>query len=141
MGGIHLENFIFYNPTKLIFGKGQLAQLKDQLASYGKKILLVYGGGSIKRNGLYDNVMTILKENGKEVFELSGVEPNPRLTTVQRGVDICKTEGIDFILAVGGGSVIDCTKAIAAGAKFDGNPWEFITKKQRLKQRYRLEQF
>lgn len=129
MGGIHLENFVFYNPTKLIFGKGQLAQLKDQLASYGKKILLVYGGGSIKRNGLYDNVMTILKENGKEIFELSGVEPNPRLTTVQRGVDICKTEGIDFILAVGGGSVIDCTKAIAAGAKFDGNPWEFITKK------------
>lgn len=85
--------------------------------------------------------MTILNENGKEVFELSGVEPNPRLTTVQRGVDICKTEEIDFILAVGGGSVIDCTKAIAAGAKFDGNPWEFITKKQLQKQLYRLEQF
>jgi len=128
-GGYRVENFVFYNPTKLIFGKGQLSQLKSQLANFGKKVLVVYGGGSIKRNGLYDNVMNVLRENGNEVFELSGVEPNPRLTSVQRGVDICKTEQIDFLLAVGGGSVIDCTKAIAAGAKFDGNPWEFITKK------------
>ncbi|KAB7666456.1 iron-containing alcohol dehydrogenase [Bacillus sp. B1-b2] len=124
-----MDNFVFYNPTKLIFGKGQLEQLKVQLANVGDKILVVYGGGSIKRNGLYDNVMQLLKEGNKEVFELSGVEPNPRLTSVQRGVDICKKEGIHFILAVGGGSVIDCTKAIAAGAKYEGNPWEFITKK------------
>ncbi|GKU85188.1 iron-containing alcohol dehydrogenase [Niallia sp. NCCP-28] len=124
-----MENFVFWNPTKLIFGKGQLEQLKNQVVSFGNKALLVYGGGSIKRNGLYDKVVAILKESGKEVFELAGVEPNPRLSTVQRGVDICKTEGIDFLLAVGGGSVIDCTKAIAVGAKYDGNPWDIVTKK------------
>lgn len=124
-----MNNFTFYNPTKLIFGKGQLSQLADQLAPYGNKILLVYGGGSIKRSGLYDQVIELLKENNKEVFELSGVEPNPRLTTVQRGVDICKTEGIDFLLAVGGGSVIDCTKAISVGAKYDGDPWDIVTRK------------
>jgi len=92
-------------------------------------VLLVYGGGSIKRNGLYDEVMSLLTDIGAEVVELPGVEPNPRLSTVKKGVDICRREGIEFLLAVGGGSVIDCTKAIAAGAKFDGDPWEFITKK------------
>ena len=90
------------------------------------KILVVYGGGSIKRNGVYDRVMTELKKIDANVFELSGVEPNPRLTTVRKGVEICKTEGIDFILAVGGGSVIDCTKAISAGAKYEGDAWDLI---------------
>ncbi|MGP7816280.1 iron-containing alcohol dehydrogenase [Niallia sp. 01092] len=124
-----MDNFMFWNPTKLIFGKGQLEQLKVQLAPFGSKVLLVYGGGSIKKNGLYDKVCSILAENGKEVFELPGVEPNPRLTTVQKGVDICKQEGIDFLLAVGGGSVIDCTKAISVGAKYDGNPWDIVIRK------------
>ncbi|WP_027410542.1 iron-containing alcohol dehydrogenase [Anoxybacteroides tepidamans] len=124
-----MENFVFLNPTKLIFGKGQIEQLKTEIPFYGNKILVIYGGGSIKRNGLYDQVMNILDEIGVEVFELSGVEPNPRLSTVHRGVDICRKEQIDFLLAVGGGSVIDCTKAIAAGAKYDGDPWDFITKK------------
>ncbi|MFC0299134.1 iron-containing alcohol dehydrogenase [Geobacillus jurassicus] len=124
-----MQEFIFRNPTKLIFGKGQLEQLKEEVPRYGKKVLLVYGGGSIKRNGLYDEVMKILGDIGAEVVELPGVEPNPRVSTVRKGVDICKREGIEFLLAVGGGSVIDCTKAIAAGAKFDGDPWEFITKK------------
>jgi alcohol dehydrogenase len=124
-----MQNFTFHNPTKLIFGKGQIEQLKQELPKYGKKVLLVYGGGSIKRNGLYDQVMNILNELDVEVFELPGVEPNPRLSTVHKGVDICKKENIDFLLAVGGGSVIDCTKAIAAGAKYDGDPWDFITKK------------
>ncbi|WP_445492399.1 iron-containing alcohol dehydrogenase [Niallia sp. 03133] len=124
-----MDNFMFWNPTKLIFGKGQLGQLKNQLAPFGSKVLLVYGGGSIKRNGLYDSVLTILKDNDKEVFELAGVEPNPRLTTVQKGVDICKKEKIDFLLAVGGGSVIDCTKAISLGAKYDGDPWDIVTRK------------
>ncbi|WP_338778077.1 iron-containing alcohol dehydrogenase [Metabacillus sp. FJAT-52054] len=124
-----MENFTYYNPTKLIFGKGQLEQLKNELPQYGSKVLLVYGGGSIKRSGLYDQVISVLNEIGAEVSELAGVEPNPRLTTVRKGVDICKTEGIEVILAVGGGSVIDCTKAIAAGAKYDGDAWDIVTKK------------
>jgi alcohol dehydrogenase len=124
-----LENFTFWNPTKLIFGKGELEKLKTEVPRYGKKVLLVYGGGSIKRSGLYENVINLLSEIGVEVFELSGVEPNPRITTARKGVDICKQEGIDFLLAVGGGSVIDCTKLIAAGAKYDGDAWDIVIKK------------
>lgn len=124
-----MQNFTFYNPTKLIFGKDQLSQLQTEIPQYGKKVLIVYGGGSIKRNGLYDKVKEQLHEIGAEVFELSGVEPNPRISTVRKGVEICKTEGIDFLLAVGGGSVIDCTKAIAAGAKYDGDAWDLVIKK------------
>ncbi|MGM0755627.1 MAG: iron-containing alcohol dehydrogenase [Bacillota bacterium] len=124
-----MENFIYYNPTKLMFGKGQLEGLKSELARYGKRVLLVYGGGSIKKNGLYDNVISALNEAEAEVFELSGVEPNPRLTTVKKGIDICQKEKIDFLLAVGGGSVIDCTKAIAAGAEYEGDVWDIISKK------------
>ncbi|KZM52281.1 butanol dehydrogenase [Geobacillus stearothermophilus] len=124
-----MQSFTFRNPTKLIFGKGQIEQLKQEVPRYGKKVLLVYGGGSIKRNGLYDEVMAILAGIGADVVELPGVEPNPRVSTVRKGVDLCRKEGVEFLLAVGGGSVIDCTKAIAAGVKFDGDPWEFITKK------------
>lgn len=124
-----MKSFTFRNPTKLIFGKGQIEQLRQEVPRYGKKVLLVYGGGSIKRNGLYDEVMAILAGIGADVVELPGVEPNPRVSTVRKGVDLCRKEGVEFLLAVGGGSVIDCTKAIAAGVKFDGDPWEFITKK------------
>ncbi|MFV2050347.1 iron-containing alcohol dehydrogenase [Metabacillus litoralis] len=124
-----MDNFTYYNPTKLIFGKGQIEQLENEVPKYGKKVLVVYGGGSIKRNGLYDKVIQILEKNNLEVYELSGVEPNPRLSTVHRGVEICKKENIDFILAVGGGSVIDCTKAISVGAKYDGDAWDIVTKK------------
>jgi alcohol dehydrogenase YqhD (iron-dependent ADH family) len=124
-----MESFVFHNPTKLIFGKDTLPKLKEEVPKYGKKVLLVYGGGSIKRNGIYDNTIKLLDEIGAEVFELPGVEPNPRLTSVQKGIDICKKEGIEFILAVGGGSVIDASKAIAVGAKFDGNVWDIIKKK------------
>ena len=125
-----MENFIYYNPTKLMFGKGQLEGLKKaNLLVMGKRVLLVYGGGSIKKNGLYDNVISALNEAEAEVFELSGVEPNPRLTTVKKGIDICQKEKIDFLLAVGGGSVIDCTKAIAAGAEYEGDVWDIISKK------------
>ncbi|MGM0854519.1 MAG: iron-containing alcohol dehydrogenase [Bacillota bacterium] len=124
-----MNEFTFYNPTKLIFGKGQVEQLKELVPQYGEKVLVVYGGGSIKRNGLYDQVMSVLKDIDSEVFELSGVEPNPRLSTVRRGVEISKENNIEFILAVGGGSVIDCTKAIAAGAKYDGDAWDLVTKK------------
>ncbi|PLS15708.1 NADH-dependent alcohol dehydrogenase [Bacillus sp. M6-12] len=127
-----MENFTYKNPTKLIFGKGQLEQLKTEIPVYGKKVLLVYGGGSIKKNGLYDRVLSQLSEIKADVFELSGVEPNPRISTVRRGVEVCKEQGIEFILAVGGGSVIDCTKAIAAGAKYDGDAWDIVTKKAQV---------
>ncbi|WP_281976041.1 iron-containing alcohol dehydrogenase [Halobacillus litoralis] len=128
-----MDAFTFHNPTKLIFGKDQITQLPTQLPGGTKKVLLVYGGGSIKRNGVYDEVMKQLSQADVEVFELSGVEPNPKLTTVERGVEICKKEKIDFLLAVGGGSVIDCTKTIAAGAEFDGAPWDLVTRKAKPK--------
>ncbi|HYK72772.1 MAG TPA: iron-containing alcohol dehydrogenase [Pseudoneobacillus sp.] len=124
-----MQNFTYWNPTKLIFGKGQLAEIKNEIPQYGNKVLLVYGGGSIKRSGLYDQVVTTLNEMGVEIFELAGVEPNPRISTARKGIEICKENGIDFILAVGGGSVIDCTKLIAAGSKYDGDAWDLVVKK------------
>lgn len=126
---LQMEPFIYQNPVKLIFGRDQLSHLANEIKPYGSRILLVYGGGSIKRNGLYDQVLTQLGKINTTVFELSGVEPNPRLSTVQKGIDICKNKQVDFILAVGGGSVIDGTKAIAAGAQFDGDVWDIISKK------------
>ncbi len=120
------------NPTKLIFGKDQLARLTQEIPQYGSKILLVYGGGSIKKSGLYDKTLSLLQQIEATVFELSGVEPNPRITTVRKGVEICKAEGIEFLLAIGGGSVIDCTKAIAAGAKYEGDAWDIIMKKAQV---------
>ena len=124
-----MNNMAYRNPTKLIFGKNTVGALQKEVPLYGKKVLLVYGGGSIKRNGLYDQVMEQLNAIGAAVHELSGVEPNPRISTVRKGVGICKEEGIELLLAVGGGSVIDCTKAIAAGAMYDGDPWDIVLKK------------
>ncbi len=129
-----MNAFSFYNPVKLIFGKGQLKAVKEELPKFGKKVLVVYGGGSIKKNGLYDEVMTVLAEAELEVFELGGVEPNPRISTARKGIEICKEEGIDMLLAVGGGSVIDCTKLIASGAKYDGDAWDFVSRKAQPKE-------
>lgn len=126
-----MENFVFSNPTRVIFGKGQISRLGKEIKPYGNRILLVYGGGSIKKNGIYDQVMEKLEEIEATIFELSGVEPNPRLSTIHKGIEICKKEAIDFILAVGGGSVLDASKAIAIGAKYDGDVWDIITKKAR----------
>lgn len=126
-----MKNFTFHNPTKLIFGRGQLARLGEEVSAYGKRVLLVYGGGSIKRTGLYDDVVKILDDVGAEWVELAGVEPNPRLSTVQEGIDLCRAHDIDFVLAVGGGSVLDCAKAIVVGARFDGDIWDVITGKAR----------
>ncbi|ERN52174.1 iron-containing alcohol dehydrogenase [Alkalihalophilus marmarensis] len=124
-----MNPFVFKNPTKLVFGKGQNEELANEVKRYGKKVLVVYGGGSIKRNGLYDHVISQLSEINAEVTELAGVEPNPRLTTVHKGIELCREHDIEFILAVGGGSVIDATKAIAVGAKYEGDIWDVITKK------------
>lgn len=119
--------FLQHNPTKLYFGKGQISQLSGEIGQ--KKVLVVYGGGSIKQNGVYEDVMKELEKAGATIYELPGVEQNPRLTTVHKGVEICKLEAIDLLVAVGGGSVIDCTKAIAVGAKYDGDVWDLITQK------------
>lgn len=122
-------NFVFQNPTKLIFGKGTEAQVGEETKKYAKKVLLHYGGGSIKRSGLYDRVIQSLKEAGIEIFELGGVQPNPRLSLVYEGIRICRENQIDFILAVGGGSAIDSAKAIAVGVPYDGDVWDFYSRK------------
>ena len=121
-----MNDFIFQNTTKVYFGKDQLKNLGAELKQYGRRVLLVYGGGSIKKIGLYDKVMKEIESAGLECFELPGVEPNPRHTTVNRGAEICKQKKIDVLLAVGGGSTIDCTKAIAAAAFYDGDGWDLV---------------
>ncbi|MGN0650645.1 MAG: iron-containing alcohol dehydrogenase [Oscillospiraceae bacterium] len=127
-----MYNFTLNIPTTIHFGKGAISHL-DELKNYGTKALLVYGGGSIKKNGIYDTAMSILKDAGVAVTELSGVEPNPRIETVRRGVEICKAEDIDMILAIGGGSAIDCGKVIAAGAKYDGDAWDLVLDESKIK--------
>lgn len=118
-----MNEFEFFNPTKIIFGENAIDKLASQIKEY-QNILLAYGGGSIKKNGIYDSVIEILTKENKNIFELNGIMPNPRKEKVYEGIDICKTEHIDFILAVGGGSVIDCAKAIAIGAKTEKDFWK-----------------
>lgn len=120
-----MENFEFQNPTRILFGRGMEAQVGAQVAVYSQKILLHFGGGSIKASGLYDRVTASLKQAGVEWVELGGVQPNPRLSLVQQGVKLCKEHQLGFILAVGGGSVIDSAKAIAMGAVIEGDVWDF----------------
>ncbi|MBO7744941.1 iron-containing alcohol dehydrogenase [Paenibacillus sp. MWE-103] len=127
-----MQNFAFHNPTKIVFGKGTVSQLGGLVAPFGKTVLLVYGSGSIKRTGLYDEVADQLRSVGAKVVELSGIEPNPRLTSVRRGIELCRAEGVDFVLAVGGGSVLDAAKAIAAGARYDGDVWDFFMHKAKI---------
>jgi hypothetical protein len=124
-----MYDFVFQNTTKIYFGENRLGHLGEELKQYGTRVLLTYGGGSIKKIGLYDKVLKELKNAGMTVFELSGIEPNPRHTTVNKGAAICKREGIDVVLAVGGGSTIDCTKAIAAATFYDGDSWDLVTHK------------
>lgn len=120
-----MENFIWYVPTKIYFGKGQLSHLRE-MKECGDRVLLVYGGGSIKKLGIYDEALAILKGEGMTVFELGGVEPNPKVELVRKGVDLCRRENIDMVLGIGGGSVLDTAKAVAAGAKYDGDVWDFV---------------
>ena len=126
-------NFTPDIPTKLYFGKGQISHLRESLEQFGKNVLLTYGGGSIKKIGLYDAVMQILGEGGFAVTELSGIEPNPRIESVEEGVRLCRENHIDVILAVGGGSTIDCSKAIAAGVFYEGEDlWRMVKEKHGL---------
>lgn len=124
-----MNSFIYDIPTRVYFGENQLGHLGKELAGYGRRVLLVYGGGSIKKTGLYDKVVTEIKKAGLELFECSGIEPNPRVTSVNRGADICKKEKIDVLLAVGGGSTIDATKFIGAAAFYEGDAWDIMTEK------------
>lgn len=123
-----MNSFVYDIPVKVYFGENQLCHLGAELSRYGKRVLLTYGGGSIKKIGLYDAVMDEVKKAGLEVFELSGIEPNPRIDSVRQGAQICKDEKIDVLLAVGGGSTIDATKWMAAGACVDFDPWEFFSR-------------
>ncbi|WP_239615657.1 iron-containing alcohol dehydrogenase [Cohnella mopanensis] len=124
-----MNAFELYNPTKLVFGADKVKQLGELVKPYGKRILLVYGGGSIKTSGLYEDVLFQLNAIDATVHELSGIEPNPRLSTVNKGIEICRKEKIEFVLAVGGGSVLDAAKAIAAGALYSGDVWDFTIHK------------
>lgn len=119
-----LGNFSYCNPTKLYFGEDSLKYLNDELPKYGKNIQLVYGGGSIKKNGIYDQVKEILEANGKEIFEDGGVMPNPTVEKLNEGVRIARENDVDFILAVGGGSCCDYAKAVSVSVHCDDDPWE-----------------
>lgn len=119
-------NFEFQNPTRIVFGAGALSRLGELVGEYGKKALVVTGGGSVKRGGTFGKVVESLKAAGIEIAECDGVEPNPRITSVARGAEIVRKEGCDVIVAVGGGSVMDASKVISAAALYDGNPWDMI---------------
>jgi alcohol dehydrogenase YqhD (iron-dependent ADH family) len=125
-----MNNFIYNIPTKVYFGENQLSHLSEELKRFGSRVLMTYGGGSIKKMGLYDKVMDEMNKAGLEVFELSGIEPNPRIDSVRKGAQMCKEHKIDVLLAIGGGSTIDATKFMAAGACVDHDPWDFFNEKR-----------
>lgn len=122
-----MNNYEYCVPTDIRFGKGQIECLGKEIGKYGKRVLFVYGGGSIKKTGLYDKVYEVLQ--GFEIYELSGIEPNPKLSSVKKGAELCKQYGIDVVLAVGGGSSIDAAKHIACSAFYDGDPWDLVLDK------------
>ncbi|MDR2201679.1 MAG: iron-containing alcohol dehydrogenase [Clostridiales bacterium] len=127
-----MDNFIYEVPTRVYFGRDQLAYLGGELGRFGKNVLLCYGGGSIKRNGLYDKLAAQIKAAGLTPFELGGIDPNPRVSSVREGAALCRKHKIDVLLAAGGGSVIDCAKFIGAAAFYEGDAWEILTKKPRI---------
>ena len=119
-----LGNFSYCNPTKLYFGKNSIESLNEELPKYGKNVLLIYGGGSVKTNGIYDEVINILKSNSKNIAEISGVMPNPTLNKLYEGIEVARKHNADFILAVGGGSVCDYAKAVSVSVNCSEDPWE-----------------
>ncbi len=119
-----LGTFCYSNPTKLYFGEESLNYLNEELPKYGRRIQLVYGGGSVKKNGIYDQVVKILEANGKEIFEDGGVMPNPTVEKLYEGCKIARENRVDLILAVGGGSVCDYAKAVSVSAYCEEDPWE-----------------
>ena len=128
-----MNQFVYNISTKVYFGENQLGHLGEELKKFGTRVLMTYGGGSIKKSGLYDKVVAEIRKAGLELFELSGIEPNPRVSSVNAGAEICKKEKIDVLLAVGGGSVIDCTKFIGAATFHDGDAWDILEGKVDVK--------
>lgn len=124
-----MQNFTFWNPTKIIFGEETISQIGSETKQFGKNVMLVYGKGSIKRTGIYDKVVNSLREADLKIVEFSGVQPNPLLSHTRQGIALVKQEKIEVIVAVGGGSVLDESKAIAAGSKTDGDVWDFYIEK------------
>jgi alcohol dehydrogenase YqhD (iron-dependent ADH family) len=133
LGGPVMQNFVFENTTKIIFGQGQIKKIGNEVRRFGNKALLVYGKESIKKNGIFDQVAASLQEAGISFAELPGVKSNPVLSLVLKGIELARQEKAEVILAVGGGSVIDTAKAIAAGVKADHDVWEFFTFKKIIK--------
>jgi len=125
-----MNNYEYHVPTDIRFGRDQILCLDKEIGKYGKKVLLVYGGGSIKKSGLYDKVYEVLKDF--EIYELPGIEPNPKLTSVRKGAEICKQYGVNAVLAVGGGSTIDASKHIACAAFYDGDPWDLVLDRSKV---------
>jgi len=121
-----MQNFVFENPTKIVFGRGQIKKIGCEAAKFGKKVFMVYGQGSVKRSGVYDQVVASLKAADIEIIEFPGVKSNPVLSHALKGIDIARKESIDVVLAVGGGSVIDTAKTIAVGAKTDDDVWDYF---------------
>lgn len=126
-----MKNFNFQAETNVYFGKDSILNLPNEVKKFGSRVLLAYGGGSIKRTGLYDTVIQLLKDF--DVYELSGIEPNPKVNSVNEGASICKEKQIDVILAVGGGSTMDCAKAIACAAYYDGDAWDLVEDTSKIK--------
>ena len=125
-----MNNFTYHVYTDVRFGKDQINTLPELIAPLGKKVLLVYGGGSIKKNGIYDKIQELLSDC--EIYELSGIEPNPKIESVREGVKLCKEHDIEVVLAVGGGSVIDASKVIAAGAHYEGDAWDLVVDNRKI---------
>ena len=123
-----MNNFIFQNPTRLIFGQGMIAQLSKEIPA-DKKVMITFGGGSVKKNGVYEQVIEAL--NGYDITEFWGIEPNPSIETLRKAIALGKEKNIDYLLAVGGGSVLDGTKLISAGLLYDGDAWDLVQKLKR----------
>lgn len=127
-----VDPFIYCNPTKVYFGHDAMSHIHEELPRWGKNVLLVYGGGSIKESGIYDKVVDEIRKAGVSAYEISGVKPNPELPLAVKGARFCREAGIDLILAVGGGSVIDTAKVIAGSALYEGDPWELVKSKAQI---------
>ena len=127
-----MDNFLYHIPTKIRFGRGKVSELPGEVQVYGNRVLLVYGGGSFKKIGLYDSIIKLFADAGIEWFELGGVDPNPRVESVREGVRLCREHEIDVVIPAGGGSAIDCAKAVAACASYEGDAWDMVSGKVKV---------
>jgi alcohol dehydrogenase YqhD (iron-dependent ADH family) len=127
-----MRNFTYEASTKILFGKNRISEVGNEILSFGNKILLAYGGGSIKQSGLYQQIVDVLTVSGIQFVELSGIQPNPRVESVREGIRLCREHNLQFILGVGGGSVIDCIKAISMGVAYQGDVWDFFVRKAQI---------